>query len=101
MHQFLELDYYVYYGFMPKVDKCVNCEEENNIAYFSILNDGFKCTNCGKIDKSAITISPTTVDAIRYIISAPPKKIFSFDLSEESLREISLVSKVYLMEKIE
>lgn len=86
---------------MPKVHKCVNCEEEKNIAYFSILNDGFKCTNCGKVDKSAITISPTTVDAIRYIISAPPKKLFSFDLSEDSLREISLLSKIYLKEKID
>lgn len=85
---------------MPKIHKCVNCEEEKNIGYFSILNDGFKCTNCGKLDKSAITISPTTVDAIRYIVSAPAKKIFSFDLPEEAIKEISLVSKIYLNEKI-
>ena len=86
---------------MPKVKECVNCEEVNKISYFSIVGDGFKCTNCGKIDKSSITINPTTVDAIRYIISAPAKKIFSFDLSEVSIKEISLISKLYLQEKIE
>ena len=88
-------------GFMPKINKCVNCDEQEKITCFSIADNGFKCTNCGKVDKSAITISPTTVDAIRYIIMAPAKKIFSFELSEESLREISLLSKVYLNEKLE
>lgn len=86
---------------MPKVTKCANCDEDTKIAYFSIISDGCKCENCGRVDKSAISINPTTVDAIRYIISAPAKKIFSFELSEESLKEISLVSKVYLKEKIE
>ena len=38
---------------------------------------------------------------IRYIITAPAKKIFSFDLPEESIREISLISKIYLNEKLE
>ena len=88
-------------GFMPKVSQCVNCDEKEKITYFSIVDDGFKCVNCGKTDKSAISICATTVDAIRYIISAPAKKIFSFDLPEESLKEISLISKVYLNEKIE
>jgi DNA repair protein RecO (recombination protein O) len=88
-------------GFMPKIENCANCHEEEKIAYFSIVDDGFKCINCGKLDKSAISISPTTVDAIRYIIKAPAKKLFSFDLPEESLRELHLISKIYLKEKLE
>lgn len=85
---------------MPNVKSCTRCEETDKIAYFSINDNGFKCANCGKVDKSAISISPTTVDAIRYIVSAPAKKIFSFDLSEEAIAEIDLISKVYLKEKI-
>ncbi len=88
-------------GFMPKVDKCAKCDESEKIGYFSIVDDGFKCINCGKVDKSAITINPTTVDAIRYIIKSPAKKLFSFDLPEESLSELSLISKIYLKEKLE
>ena len=88
-------------GFMPNVKKCTRCDESVNIAFFSIADNGFKCINCGKVDKSAINISPTTVDAIRYIVTAPAKKVFSFDLPEEAIKEISLVSKVYLNEKIE
>lgn len=88
-------------GFMPKVDKCMKCGEKEKIYYFSIVDDGVKCSECGRVDKSAISMSPTTVDAIRYIITAPAKKIFSFDLPEESIREISLISKIYLNEKLE
>lgn len=88
-------------GFMPNIKECTACNQNKQIAYFSIANDGFKCINCGKVDKSAISISPTIVDAIRYIITAPAKKIFSFELGEEDLKEISLISKVYLKEKIE
>ena len=88
-------------GFMPKIEKCIKCNENEKIGYFSIVDDGFKCTNCGKVDKSAISINPTTVDAIRYIIKSPAKKIFSFELPEESLRELSLISKIYLKEKLE
>lgn len=88
-------------GFTPKIDKCKNCNEEINIKYFSIKDDGIKCGACGKIDKSAIQISEGTLTAIRYIITAPAKKIFSFNVSEECVKELELVSKIYLNEKIE
>lgn len=88
-------------GFTPKIDKCKNCNEEIDIKYFSIKDDGIKCGACGKIDKSAIQISEGTLTAIRYIITAPAKKIFSFNVSEECIKELELVSKIYLNEKIE
>lgn len=88
-------------GFMPKIDNCVKCKGTEKIAYFSIVDDGFKCIDCGKVDKSVISVNATTVDAIRYIIMSPAKKLYSFDLPEESLRELSLISKIYLKEKLE
>ena len=88
-------------GFMPKVDKCIKCDEKEKISYFSIADDGFKCEKCGRTDKSAISISSSTVDAIRYVIFAPAKKIFSFNMPEECIKEFSLVSSVYLKDKLE
>ena len=88
-------------GFSPKIDKCQDCEEELNIKYFSIKDDGIKCGACGKIDKSAIEISEGTLTAIRYIIKAPAKKIFSFNISQECIKELKLVAKIYLNEKLE
>lgn len=88
-------------GYKPYIEKCKACGTIDKIKYFSISDNGVKCENCGRIDKSAITISTTTYDAIRYISSVDPKKIFSFEIPEEALRELDLVSKIYLDEKLE
>ena len=53
----------------PRVnkEKCVNCGIDEDIKYFSLKDNGFKCSSCGKADKSCIEILPATVDAIKYI----------------------------------
>jgi len=88
-------------GFRPNTDKCVNCGIKEDIKYFSLKDNGFKCSSCGKADKSCIEILATTADAIKYICTAPAKKIYSFNVPEESIKELEIVSKLYLNEKLE
>ncbi len=88
-------------GFKPLIDKCSNCGINEDFKYFSLKHNGFKCSNCGKNDKSAIELSPATVDAIRFIVTAPAKKIFSFHIPEESVKELEITAKLYLNEKLE
>ena len=88
-------------GFRPNIDKCSRCGQNEEFSYFSLSDNGFKCTSCGKQDKSAIKISETTKDAIRYIVLADAKKIYSFEINDESKRELEIVSKLYLTEKLE
>ena len=88
-------------GFRPVIDKCVNCKTKEKLRYFSFKNSGFKCEACGRQDKGAMEISDTTIKAIRYIILSDPKKIYSFELSEENKKELPLVSKIYLNECLE
>ena len=88
-------------GFTPRVMKCTACKEEKDLTKFSIKDNGVKRTACGKQDKSAIGMSESTKNAILYTISAPPKKIYSFSLKDESLKEFELISKIYFNEKLE
>lgn len=88
-------------GFTPQVMKCTNCKEQGNLTYFSIKDNGLKCEACGKQDTSTIQISESTVNAIRYTVTAPPKKLYSFNLKDEALEEFKLVSKLYFNEKLE
>lgn len=88
-------------GFTPRIKECINCKDTMNIEYFSIKDNGFKCSSCGRVDKSAIQISPETVDAIRYSILAPAKKIYSYTIPETSKKELALVAKIYLNQKLE
>ena len=88
-------------GFRPNVNECVNCKGKEDKIYFSLRDNGVKCKNCGKQDKSSITISESTYNAIKYTITAPPKKLFSFSIKDESLEEFKLVTKLYFNEKLE
>lgn len=90
-------------GFTPIIDKCSNCKNKDNVLlnYFSFRDNGLKCEACSKQDKGAIQISEATKNAIKYIILAPPKKLFSFNLSDESIKELEIISKIYLNEKLD
>lgn len=88
-------------GFRPIIDRCVNCKSKENLRYFSFRDNGFKCEACGRQDKGGIEVSDTTIKAIRYIILSDPKKIYSFELSEENKKELQIVSKIFLNECLE
>lgn len=88
-------------GFRPKIEECINCDEKENLQYFSLKDNGLKCKICGKQDKSAISITKSTLNAIKYTITAPPKKLFSFEIKDESLEEFKIIAKLYFNEKME
>lgn len=88
-------------GFSPRINECVNCKEKESFKFFSIKDNGFKCESCGRLDKGALAMSESTATAIKYIIMAPAKKLFSFNLKDESLKELKLITKLYFNDKIE
>lgn len=88
-------------GFTPQVMACTNCKEKEGLVYFSVKDNGVKCKVCGKQDTSTIQISESTLNAIKYTVTAPPKKLYSFYLKDEALEEFKLVSKIYFNEKLE
>lgn len=87
-------------GFKPDVGGCKECKTNEDLIYFSFKDNGFKCGICAKVDKSTIQISQATKDAIKYIVLAPAKKLFSFNIPENCIKELSIVAKVYLEDKI-
>ena len=88
-------------GFTPNIKECVTCKRRDNLEYFSIKDNGFKCRECSKQDTGSIQMSDATRNAIIYIIGADSKKIFSFELAENCRKELELISSIYLNEKLE
>lgn len=88
-------------GFAPNIRECVSCKTKENITHFSFKDNGFKCNVCSKQDTGAVQVSEATQNAIKYIMVADPKKIFSFQLSEKCTKELELVANIYLNEKLE
>ena len=66
-------------GFTPQVMRCKNCDEKEKLMYFS----------------------ESAWNAIKYTVTAPPKRLYSFNLKEDALEEFKLVSKLYFNEKLE
>ena len=88
-------------GFRPIIENCTNCGEKENLKYFSFKDNGLKCEACSKQDKGAIELSDSTIKAIKFIIWADPKKIFSFEMSDESKTQLKLLTKLYLNKCLE
>lgn len=88
-------------GYTPSIQGCKTCKNEEDLLYFSFKDSGFKCGACGKQDKSVIQITKATMDAIKYIVLAPAKKLFSFNVQENSIKELEIISKIYLNQKLE
>lgn len=88
-------------GFAPNSLECTSCRCKENLNYFSIRDNGFKCKACSKQDTSSLEMSDPTRNAIIYILKADSKKIFSFELSEKCQKELELIASIYLNEKLE
>lgn len=88
-------------GFTPRISECTNCKQKDELQYFSLKDNGFKCRICGQQDKGCLQMSESTVSAIKYIVMAPAKKLYSFNLKAESLNELKLIAKLYFNEKLE
>lgn len=88
-------------GFMPRITECTSCKTKEDLTHFSIKDNGFKCETCSKLDKSAISMNESTKYAILYVIMSEPKKLYSFNLKDEALKEFNLIIKLYFNEKLE
>ena len=87
-------------GYAPRVTSCVECGDKNTVG-FSMKKNGMVCKKCGIIDKSLIELKPGTIATINYIVNSDLKKLFSFNITEEIIKELQLFNKIYLQEKLE
>ncbi len=88
-------------GFSPRITNCTNCKQTEDLRYFSLKENGVKCKICAKQDKSVIEMCQGTQIALCYIVSASPKKLYSFQVTENVIKELSLIAKLYMDDKLE
>ena len=53
------------------------------------------------IEETEKEMSESAKNAIIYTITAPAKKLYSFNIKEESLEEFKLIAKIYFNQKLE
>ena len=89
-------------GFMPDLYGCRVCEN-TQADYIDISAGQLECASCKSMEIAGIRmpLSSGMLDAMRYICSCDPKKIFSFTLNAEALECLSGVTEAYLVTQLE
>lgn len=81
-------------GEAPFVFSCMQCQTKGGLNYFSVSKRGIFCAKC-KPDKGIREIQTSTRYAMQFIISTPIEKLFTFQLSEDVLQELTEIMEHY------
>lgn len=89
-------------GYEPLLDACAVCGAPEPLRarlHLSHSQGVLCCAACrGRLGGGvSMPLSPGALAAARYIVSGPPKKLFSFALAEESLRRLGQATEAFLM----
>ncbi len=89
-------------GFLPDLRGCVVCGRED-CGCFNVSQGVLQCAGCRSENSEGLRlpVSAGTLAALRFLSAADSRKLFSFTLSEQSLRELSGVAEAYLSLRLE
>lgn len=79
----------------PSVFACMHCRTTENLKYFSVVRGGIFCPKCSAGQKTK-EIHESTRYAMQFIISSSIERLFTFQLSEEVLKELIKIMKNYM-----
>jgi len=90
-------------GYAPELRACAVCGKENpSEPRFSPRNGIIVCRDCKTAEHEAnIRLSQETLDAMRYIAEAPPKRLLSFKISEAAEDNLAYAAETYLLTQTE
>ena len=101
-------------GFMPDIQSCSECNGVSNKFYFDVIAGTVICDKCKEKINSDYTIQDNSqtlsqilmldislIDAMKYILSSPVNKAFSFNLPDEELDRLSEGCQLFLLHQLE
>ena len=88
-------------GYTPDLSVCRVCGNPRPEHPMIGIQDGhLYCRDCRDFGTAAAPIIPDTLECMRYILSAPPKRFLSFRCEGETLNCLSRVCEDFLMEHL-
>lgn len=85
-------------GFLPRVYECIFCGEKN-ISAFDIKHSGTVCKSCEH--ETSVKIEELSLSYLRFVLCCEQKKMFSVDIPDKTLDELSYISERYLKNHID
>ena len=81
-------------GLMPRLYECTSCGKEvpgETGAWFSFAGHGVMDEACARLEPEARRLSPQTLYTMKYIVSMPLNKIYTFTIKKDYLTELEYV----------
>ena len=90
-------------GFEPDLGGCAACGRTEPVdGLFSLSGGVLHCRTCPPGSPGpSLPVSPETAAAMRYIVFAEPKKLFSFSVPEASEKQLSAVTEAFLLTQLD
>lgn len=88
-------------GYCPELASCACCGRDEVMetdCFFSQKHHGILCGTCARGQKDAVRISGAALYAMRYIVSAPMGKLYTFTVSPSVLGELEQLIHRYIYE---
>jgi len=89
-------------GYTPDLFGCHNCGNQQPDR-FDLSEGHLECSSCRSPESRGIRmpVTPSVLEAMRYISLCDPKKLFSFRLGEDTLEKLSALTESYLCTQLE
>lgn len=89
-------------GYTPDLFACHICGSQEPDR-FDVSNGMLSCAGCRHNGQAGIRmpLSPSVLGAMRYIVSCDPKRLFSFDAADETLKHLARITELYLTTQLE
>ncbi len=90
-------------GYMPDLTACDSCGEyEAEKMFFQPVHGTMICGKCfeAEHEQGSVPLSLGVLSAMRHIIYAPIDRLFSFTISDETLRNLGIISENYLLNQL-
>lgn len=82
-------------GEYPNLFSCVSCGAKDGLNTFHVRRGGMLCSACGAV-YGGILVDASTRYTMQYIISAPPERLYSFQVTEEVLSVLERIMNAYM-----
>ena len=89
-------------GYTPDLFGCHICGSQEPDR-FDLSEGQLECHGCRHIGASGIRmpVTPSVLDAMRYICYCDPKKLFAFQVGQETMERLADISEAYLTTQLE
>lgn len=89
-------------GYLPDLSGCHACGSAAPDR-FDISAGRLECSRCRSMDSDGLRlpVSPGTLQAMQYITMCEPRRLFSFQLGEENMQQLSSAAEAYLTTQLE